>query len=124
MNDTLLNDRYLITAELGRGGMGVVYRANDTLLGRDVAIKVMSVSELGTGEQARLMQEARAAASLNHPNVVAVHDVGEAQFPGQSESSSYITNGASLKNAPGSLQLMFHDNNKVGEPDDYGRFYH
>jgi tetratricopeptide (TPR) repeat protein len=90
MNDALLNDRYLITAELGRGGMGVVYRANDTLLGRDVAIKVMSVSELGTGGQARLMQEARAAASLNHPNVVAVHDVGEAQLPGQSESSSYI----------------------------------
>jgi tetratricopeptide (TPR) repeat protein len=90
MNDTLLNDRYLITAELGRGGMGVVYRAIDKLLGRDVAIKVMSVSELGAGGQARLMQEARVAASLNHPNVVAVHDVGEAQFPGQSESSSYI----------------------------------
>jgi ABC-type oligopeptide transport system substrate-binding subunit len=75
---TLLNERYRLDAELGRGGMGVVYRGCDILLERDVAIKVMSAAALGTEGRARLLHEARAAASLNHPNIVTVHDVGEA----------------------------------------------
>jgi DNA-binding SARP family transcriptional activator len=73
-----LEDRYRLGAELGRGGMGVVYRAHDTLLARDVAVKVLSESRLGGEGRARLMHEARSAASLNHPNIVTVHDVGEA----------------------------------------------
>jgi predicted ATPase len=76
---TLLNARYQLEAEIGRGGMGVVYRAHDTLLGRDVAVKVLSASELGTEGRARLLREALAAAGLNHPNIVTVHDVGEAE---------------------------------------------
>jgi len=73
-----LNERYRLDAELGRGGMGVVYRAHDTLLDRPVAVKVVSGSDLGTEGRARLLREARAAARLNHPNIVSVHDAGEA----------------------------------------------
>ncbi len=76
MIGTLLNERYLIQSELGRGGMGVVYRGWDNLLERDVAVKVLTAAGLGTEGRTRLLQEARAAASLNHPNIVAVHDVG------------------------------------------------
>jgi len=78
MIDTVLNERYRLDAEIGRGGMGVVYRAYDTLLDRAVAIKVMSRTHLGTEGRGRLLHEARAAAGLNHPNIVTVHDVGEA----------------------------------------------
>ncbi len=72
-----LQNRYRLDAELGRGGMGVVYRAHDTLLDRAVAVKVLSESRLGTEGRARLLREARAAAQLNHPNIVAIHDAGE-----------------------------------------------
>src|SRR5512136_2938427 len=75
---TLVQNRYRLDAELGRGGMGVVYRAHDTLLDRDVAVKVLSRSVLGAEGRARLLREAQAAARLNHPNIVSVYDVGEA----------------------------------------------
>ncbi len=77
--DTRLNDRYLIESILGEGGMGVVYRAQDTLIERQVAIKVTSSTSLGTGGRARLMVEARAAGALNHPNIVTIYDIGEAK---------------------------------------------
>ena len=70
-------DRYRLDAEIGRGGMGAVYRAYDTTLHRDVAIKLLSATGLGTEGKARLMNEARAVASLNHPNIVAIFDAGE-----------------------------------------------
>jgi predicted ATPase/predicted Ser/Thr protein kinase len=79
MIGTLFNDRYRLEAELGRGGMGVVYRAHDTLLERDVAVKVWSAAQLGTEGRSQLLCEARAAAQLNHPSVVSVYDAGEAQ---------------------------------------------
>jgi predicted ATPase len=75
----ILNERYRLDAELGQGGMGVVYRAHDTLLDRAVAVKVVSKASLGTEGRARLMHEARAAAQLNHPNVVSVFDAGESE---------------------------------------------
>ncbi|NIO68859.1 MAG: protein kinase, partial [Anaerolineae bacterium] len=78
MIGTLLSERYRLDAELGRGGMSIVYRARDTVLKRDVAIKVMSAAALGTEGRARLMHEAQSAAQLNHPNIVSVHDAGEA----------------------------------------------
>ncbi len=66
---------YQISSQLGSGGMGVVYRAHDPRLGRDVAIKVLLVQapELAL----RFEREARAAGMLSHPNVVAVFDVGQ-----------------------------------------------
>ncbi len=69
---------YEIVAPLGAGGMGEVYRARDPRLGREVALKVLP-AELANdaGRRARFEQEARAVAALNHPNVVAIHDVGE-----------------------------------------------
>ena len=68
---------YEIFALLGSGGMGDVYRGRDPRLGRDVAIKVLpSNASSDPGRLRRFEQEARAAASLNHPNIIAVYDVG------------------------------------------------
>jgi eukaryotic-like serine/threonine-protein kinase len=68
---------YQILAPLGVGGMGEVYRARDTRLGRDVAVKVI-LAELARDPERikRFEQEARAAGALNHPNICAVHDLG------------------------------------------------
>jgi len=69
---------YEITATLGAGGMGEVYRAKDTRLGREVAIKVLPESFARDSERLRRFeQEAQAVAALNHPNILAIHDVGE-----------------------------------------------
>jgi serine/threonine protein kinase len=92
--------RYEILGELGRGGMGVVYRAKDPSIGRIVAVKTIQLSEEGTGmSHAELVEcfqtEARAAGLLTHPNIVVIHDVGE------SDGIYYITmelvNGKSLQ---------------------------
>ena len=63
--------------------MGTVYRARDTLLEREVAVKVVSDSALGTENHSRLLTEARAIARLNHPSIVSVHDVGQVQKENQ-----------------------------------------
>jgi len=70
---------YEIVAPLGAGGMGEVYRARDTRLGRDVAVKVMRESLAIGPVWKRFEREARAASALNHPNICAVYDVGEAE---------------------------------------------
>lgn len=69
---------YEIAAQIGAGGMGEVYRATDTRLRRDVAIKVLSATWSRDAEALRRFeQEARAAGMLNHPNILAVFDIGE-----------------------------------------------
>ena len=88
MIGALIQHRYRIDSELGRGGMGIVYRAQDTLLERPVAIKVVSTAGLDTEGRSRLLQEAHAAARLNHPNIVAIHDVAEAKIPDHHEPVS------------------------------------
>ncbi|HVH42736.1 MAG TPA: protein kinase [Labilithrix sp.] len=70
-------DRYLIEALIGRGGMGEVYRALDTKLRRKIALKVVRPDQDRPEGVERLFREARAAASLTHPNTVAIHDLGE-----------------------------------------------
>jgi hypothetical protein len=71
---------YEIAAKIGAGGMGVVYRAKDTRLGRDVAIKVLPEALQGDPDRLRrFTEEAKTTGALNHPNVVAVLDVGEHQ---------------------------------------------
>jgi serine/threonine-protein kinase len=74
--------RYEIIGELGRGAMGVVYRAVDPVIGRNVAVKTIRLSEEGTGLSrpellTRFQTEARAAGLLTHPNIVVVYDAGE-----------------------------------------------
>lgn len=74
--------RYEILGELGRGAMGVVYRATDPVIGRPVAVKTIRLSEEGTGLSrsellSRFQTEARAAGLLTHPNIVVVYDAGE-----------------------------------------------
>jgi serine/threonine protein kinase len=68
---------YEIVAPLGAGGMGEVYRARDTRLGREVALKVLSATVLGDpARQRRFELEARAVATLNHPNVIVIYEIG------------------------------------------------
>ena len=69
---------YEILAPLGEGGMGEVYRARDARLGRDVALKILPESfARDIDRMRRFEQEARAVAALNHPNILAVFDVGQ-----------------------------------------------
>ena len=67
---------YEILVPLGAGGMGEVYRARDSRLGREVAIKVLPEAVAGEPDRLRRFEEARAAGGLNHPNILAVYDVG------------------------------------------------
>ena len=74
--------RYEVVGELGRGAMGIVYKAVDPVIGRTVAVKTIRLSEEGTGLKrpellARFQTEARAAGLLTHPNIVVVYDAGE-----------------------------------------------
>ena len=67
---------YRIVEPLGAGGMGQVYRATDTRLGRDVALKVLRADQFADPERrARFIKEARAASALNHPNIITIHDI-------------------------------------------------
>ena len=70
-------NHYEVVSQLGAGGMGEVYRARDTHLGRDVAIKVLPANYANDAERLRRFeQEARATSALNHPNILTVHDLG------------------------------------------------
>lgn len=77
MIGTKLSNRYEILRELGRGGMGVVYLARDPLLEREVAIKLLTPKLLSTEAEERFKREARVVAKMDHPAIVAVHDIGE-----------------------------------------------
>ena len=82
---------YTILAPLGAGGMGEVYRARDSRLGRDVAIKVLPADVARDGTRlSRFRREAKALAAIDHPNIVTVFSVEEAAGPGQ-EGVHFLT---------------------------------
>jgi pimeloyl-ACP methyl ester carboxylesterase len=68
---------YCVSEKVGEGGMGVVYRAHDTKLDRDVALKFMHYAGVDLDLGGRLRSEARVLAALNHPNILTIHDIGE-----------------------------------------------
>ena len=83
---------YKIEAELGRGGMGIVYRARDTKLDRTVAIKVLPSAALASeDDRARFYREAKAAAALNHPNIAQVYEIDEAVPEGRQRGRAAAT---------------------------------
>ena len=74
-NTTLAH--YIITSKIGAGGMGEVYRARDTRLDREVAIKILPANYATDADRLkRFEQEARATSALNHPNILTVYDIG------------------------------------------------
>ncbi|ADQ14999.1 Stk1 family PASTA domain-containing Ser/Thr kinase [Halanaerobium hydrogeniformans] len=76
MQDKILNNRYKIIEEIGRGGMAIVYSARDTLLQRTVAIKMLRPEYSSDNDfKEKFHQEARAVAKLSHPNVVSIYDI-------------------------------------------------
>jgi len=78
-------DHYRILSEIGAGGMGTVYRARDEILRRDVALKLLRSEKINNlDSRTHILHEARAAASLNHPHICTIYQVGEFQ------GSSYI----------------------------------
>jgi eukaryotic-like serine/threonine-protein kinase len=74
---------YRIEAKLGAGGMGVVYKAVDSRLGRTAAIKILSTSAMNAERERRFVQEAKAASSLNHPNIVTIYDIDTQDVDGK-----------------------------------------
>ena len=77
IKDTLLDNRYRILTKIGVGGMADVYKGEDTLLGRPVAIKILHSNFASDDEfVSRFKREAQAAGKLNHPNIVKRYDVG------------------------------------------------
>ena len=76
-SETVLNNRYRLTAQQGSGGMAVIYKAIDMALGRSVAVKILRPSLTDDPAfLARFRNEARSVANLTHPSIVTVHDVG------------------------------------------------
>ena len=85
---------YRIEAELGHGGMGVVFRALDSRLGRPVAIKFLSSALADASTRRRFQREAQTASSLSHPHILTVHDVGE--FEGEQFLVTELASGGTL----------------------------
>ena len=113
---TLLNGRYRLDAQIGAGGMSTVYRAFDTVLERQVAIKLMHREIASDSDQLeRFRREARAVAQLNHPHVVGVIDAGE---EGDGRPTPYIVfeyvEGETLKD-----RIRRHGRLPIGESVAY-----
>jgi serine/threonine protein kinase len=105
--DTLVGktlSHYKILAQIGAGGMGVVYRAHDEALRRDVAVKVLpAAASTDPDRLRRFEQEARAAGALNHPNILAIYEFGEHE--GSPYVVSELLEGKTLREQMGSRAL-------------------
>ena len=106
--------RYEILDKIGEGGMGVLYRARDTRLARTVALKLLRADALGDPERRRrFIQEARAASALNHPNIVTIYDVDEAQDGSGCIAMEYV-DGRSLDRRLGEGPLSLEEALRCG----------
>jgi eukaryotic-like serine/threonine-protein kinase len=110
--------RYRIVEKLGEGGMGVVYKAEDTKLHRTVALKFLTAEATGSREhQARFLKEAEAAAALEHPNITTIFDIGEED--GQTFIAMSLVEGKTLaekiSERPLPLEEALHIAGQVGE---------
>src|SRR5690349_1482111 len=93
-----------VQAKIGEGGMGVVYRAYDEVLHRDVAVKVVKKdSRPGSSTNQHLLQEARASSALGHPNICTIHEVGETD--GELFIVMELVEGKSLRDLSGDAGL-------------------
>ncbi len=112
--------RYVVREELGRGGMGVVYRAHDSTLGRDVALKVLLLADRADGALLdRFQREARTAAALDHPHIIRVLDVGilpstTGSGPGHPFYTMELLEGEDLASAIQAKRLVVRDLVEVG----------
>src|SRR5258705_3991540 len=101
--------RYEIRSKIGEGGMGEVYLAQDTELGRTVALKVLP-ADLAADQQRmnRFVQEARTASALNHPNILTIHEIGQA------DSTRFIAtefiDGETLRQLMAAGQINLNEN--------------
>jgi serine/threonine protein kinase len=102
-DNTVINDRYRLECHIGTGGFASVYKAFDLIIERHVAIKVLNIHALGTGDEehktnlARFRQEAKAAAKIQHPAVVTIYDIGATSDYQQPFIVMEFLSGRSLK---------------------------
>jgi serine/threonine protein kinase len=95
---------YRIICKIGQGGMGVVYRAHDEVLHRDVALKVLSEGAAGNeSSRDHILHEARASSALGHPNICTIHQVGE--FSGEHYIVMELVQGKTLTELIGATGL-------------------
>ncbi len=104
--------RYKIVKELGRGGMGVVYKTQDTKLKREVALKSLSPQLLGDETKVRFVREAQAAAALNHPNICTVYEIDESK--GKSFIAMEYIEGQTLKEKTAMRPLNLNEALEIG----------
>lgn len=105
---------YAIQSPLGAGGMGEVYRARDTRLNRDVAIKVLPAAYSRDPERLRrFQQEAQAVAALNHPNILAIHDFGE--YDGSPYIVTELLEGETLRSRLQAGSMLVRKATEIGE---------
>jgi len=109
---TKLANRYEILGELGRGGMGVVYRARDPKLNRDVAVKLIASMDLTPELEERFQREAQVVAQMDHPAIVTIHDVG------RDEGSLFFV--MPLVGGTNLLRLIRDQSLRLGEVVDIG----